>query len=567
MNSNPEPAARVEAALTLGETELDVHLRDRRPDATTFFAGIDGAQHSLVAVEAWTIGLRALKNAQAAAEEARLKDIGGSLVADLDGLLKSHIESQQNQISAVLTRFFDPKDGEVSQRLASFLADGGVLARLLDQYLAPQNGVLAQALARQVGESSPLFKKLSPTDSEGLIKLLEGQLREVMGAGHQEMVRALDPLAEDGAIARFLRSLREELKGADEDRAKQLATALAALDANDEDSLLSRLVRETNHARREVLEAVNPERPGSPLEILKTSLTKLLQEQASNQAAAAKQQQERQVAFEKEVREALARIETKRTQDQKSTRGGLDFEDAVFAFVKAATQGAPCVLDSTGATAGVGRCKKGDAVLRFTAESAFAGAGVVFESKRDASYTVQKALDELDAARKNRNALAAVFVMAKSHANESFPSFARHGNNVLVIWDDQDPASDSYLHAAVMLGMALVSRNKAVGDAGDIAALRDIEGRIEGELVRLDRMQKHSETIQKNAEGISEEVRKAKNALDLLVRKAQSTLRALNVELSDESEERKTPVLLPAPLPQVVGALPVDPQQPHLEAS
>ena len=127
--------------------------------------------------------------------------------------------------------------------------------------------MLAETLARQVGESSPLFKKLSPTESDGLVKVLESQLRVVMDEGHAELVRALDPLAEDGAVARFLRSLREELKGADEDRAKQLSAALAALDANDENSLLSRLVRETNHARQDVLSAVNPDTPDSPMAI------------------------------------------------------------------------------------------------------------------------------------------------------------------------------------------------------------------------------------------------------------------------------------------------------------
>jgi hypothetical protein len=474
-----------------------------------------------------------------------LKDIGGSLVEDLDAQLKAHVESQQKAITTVLARFFDAKDGEVAQRLASFLADEGVLARLLDKYLAPQNSVLAEALARQVGETSPLLRKLSPTDSEGLVKVLEGQLRNVMDAGHQELVKALDPLAEDGAVARFLRSLREELKGADEDRAKQLATALAALDANNEGSLLSRLMRETNAARRDVLEAVNPEKAGSPLAVMKASLTKLLQEQAASQAAAAKQQQDRQVAFEKEVREALARIETKRTHDQKSPRGGLDFEDAVFGFLQAATQGAPCVLDPTGTTAGLGRCKKGDAVLRFTTESAFAGAAVVFEAKRDASYSVQKALDELDAARTNRSAVVGVFVLARSHAGDLFPRFSRHGNNVLVIWDEQDPSSDPYLHAAVCLGVALVTRSKAVGDAGDITALRDIEARIESEISRLEKMEKHSEAIRRNVDGISDEIRKATKALETLVDKAKSTLRALNVQMNDEVTERGSPITLP----------------------
>ena len=169
----------------------------------------------------------------------------------------------------------------------------------------------------------------------------------------------------------------------------------------------------------------------------------------------------------------------------------------------------------------------------------------MFEAKHDATYTVQKALDELDAARKNRDASAGVFVMARSHASGVFPRFARFGSNVLVIWDDEDPATDAYLHAAILLGMALVMRVRATGDAGDIAALRDIEARIEAELSRLEKMEKHSEAIRKNVDGISDEIRKAQKALDRLLQNAQSTLRALNVELPDEAAERGSPVLLP----------------------
>jgi hypothetical protein len=250
-------------------------------------------------------------------------------------------------------------------------------------------------------------------------------------------------------------------------------------------------------------------------------------------------------------------LETKRLQDQKSTSGGLDFEDAVVTFLTEATRGAPCIIDETGTTAGiVGRSKKGDAVLRFTGDAAFAGASVVFEAKRDASYTPQKALDELDAARKNHGALAGVFVMARSHAGPGFLPFVRHGNNVIVTWDDQDPATNAYLHAALLLGMALVTRAKNIGDAGDIRALQDVEARIDAELDRLAKMEGYSKTIGDNAERISEEIRKARRALDLLVSKAQSTLRALNVELHDEDAERASPIGLPsASLDHAVAAL------------
>ena len=542
MTDRSQTAQQLRASVVYTADEISADVRDRRTDSLSLFADLDQAQRNQLVVDAWSIGLRALHNANSAAQESRLKDVGAALVADIDRQLRTHVEEQRATIASVLAHFFDPKDGQVSQRLAAFVDDEGVLARLLDKYVGPKNSVLVEGLARQIGESSPLFKKLSPTDSEGLVKVLEAQLRTVMDQEHTELVRALDPLAEDGAVSRFLRSLREELRGADQDRAEQLSAALAALDANNEASLLSRLVRETNQARLDVLAAVNPDAPSSPMAILKDGLTKLLREHAAAEAELAVSQQARQTAFEKEVREALARIETRRVEGQTSTRGGLDFEDAVVSFVRTVTQGAPCLFDVTGATAGVGRCKKGDAVLRFTSESAFAGMAVVFEAKHDATYTAQRALDELDAARKNRDAGAGVFVMARSHASDAFPTFSRYGSNVLVVWDPEDPATDAYLHAAVLLGMALVIRTKTTGDAGDIAALKDIEGRLETELSRLERMEKHSDAIRRNVESISDEIRRAQKAFDVLLRKAQSTLKALNIEVRDEVTESSSPI-------------------------
>jgi hypothetical protein len=549
--------AQLEVSLLHSAEEVHAEVRDRRTDSIALFDNLSSEQRGRLAEDAWRIGLRAIHNAHAAAQESRLQEIGTALVADIDRQLRSHVDGQQKTIAAVMARYFDPTDGQVSQRLAAFVDDEGVLARLLDGYLAPQNSILAQALARQVGENSPLFKKLSTTDSEGLVKVLESQLRGVMHEGHAELVRALDPLAQDGAVARFLRALRDQLQAADADRAKQLSTALAHLDANDEESLLSRLVRETHRARQDLLNAINPDAPQSPMAILKTGLTTLLKEQAAAQSAIAERHEARQTAFETEVRVALGRLEAKRAQDQRSPGGGFDFEDAVVAFVTEASRGAPCVIEETGARAGImGRSKKGDAVLRFTGDSAFAGARVVFEAKRDASYTPQKALDELDAARQNRGALAGVFVMARSHAGPGFVPFSRHGNNVIVTWDDQDPATNSYLHAALLLGMALVTRAKRAGNEGDIRALQDIEARIDAESERLAKMEGFSKVIGDNAERIRDEIRKGQRALEFLVGKAQSALRALNVELQDETAERASPIGLPeGSLDHAVAAL------------
>jgi hypothetical protein len=388
---------------------------------------------------------------------------------------------------------------------------------------------------------------LSPTDSEGVVKHLEAQLKSVLENQHSEFARALDPLAVGGAVNRFLSELKGKLEGDKEDKEKQLATALKELDANNEQSLLNQLVRESNKASQTLLEAMNADVPQSPMAMLKASLTAQLQGYFESQSAVAKEQQERQAKFESEVRDALTRMETKKLADQNAPRGGVEFEDAMIEFLARELAGVPCVLEETGASKGAaGRSKKGDAVVRFTEESAFAQARVVFEAKHDCSYTVQKALDEMDEARKNRQAVSGVFVIARSHANERFPAFARYGSTVLVQWDHEDDSTDAYLRAAIFLGLALVQRTKTVGEAGDIKALHDIGDRVEGEIARLDKMDKSCETIRKNVDSISDEVRKGKNALDLLLRKAREALKALHVDVFDEATERQTPIALPA---------------------
>jgi hypothetical protein len=558
--SNDGSLLKSNLAATVSATsdEIAAEIHDGREATRVLFSPLTEAQREQLALDAWLVGLRALANAHAQAQEARLQDVGRTLLGDLERRLQDHVEAQKQTVSTVLGQFFDPRDGQVTQRLAAFVDDQGVLARLLEKYLGPNNSVLAESLARQVGESSPLFKKLNPNDSEGVVKTLEAELRRVLGQGHEELVRALDPLAEDGAVARFLRSLREELKGADEDRAKQLAAALAALDANDENSLISRLARETDSAQQALLHAVNPSVPGSPMAVMSETLTHLLKEHALSQESLSRTQAQRQEQFEKEVRDALTRIESRRSDDLTSPRGGLVFEDAVVRFVAATVSGAPCIVEDTTNTPGMrARCKKGDVVVRFTDESAFAGSAVVFEAKHEAGFSVQDAIKELDEARKNRNASAGVFVMARSHASDTFPRLARHGNNVLATWDESDPTTDAYLQAAILLGLGLVARGRTVGDPGDIEALRDVEGRIETEVARLAKLAKFNENIKCNSEHIDEEIRKGLSQLGILLKKSRGVLKALNIELSEEDAERASPIMVDgASLSRAQAALP-----------
>lgn len=275
-------------------------------------------------------------------------------------------------------------------------------------------------------------------------------------------------------------------------------------------------------------------------------MTSGIEQHAKTQTDIMEAFEERQKKLDHDIREVVARLDERKRGDAVSPRGGRRFEDQVCQFTHDALAGASVFIEDTGATVGArSGCKVGDQVVRFHQESIYAGAAVVIEAKRDAGYTMEKALAELDIARSNRTAQAGVFVLAKSHAMNGFPGFTRCGNDVLVIWDENDPMTDAYLQAAILLALGLATRQKRGDDDGNIKALADIEQKIERELKRHEKMRDLVETIQKKAEDLADELRKGTKGLHVLVKDAKATLKALNVELAAAEEERAEPLLFP----------------------
>lgn len=540
------PSTLPSARVTVDESAIEAVLRDSRADVRPHFDHLTSDQRDQLAVDAWMIGLRAMANAHAQAQEARLADVSRTLLEDLDTQLATHVKKQEDMLVQGLRRYFDPADGQVTERLRAFIDDQGALAKLLDRFVGPRNSVLAETLAKQVGEQSVLFKKLSPTDGDGIIKALEKRIDEVLAANQRSLQQALDPLAENGAVARFLKQLSTDLASSNKTHAEQLAAALAALDANDEQSLVRKLVRETGEARESLLRAMNPADPASPIAAIRTAIAEGLAKQSLDQDVFLRQQRERQEQLEKEMREALCRLETRRHEEDRSPRGGQDFEAAVAEFIGGIVRGAPITVEETGNTVGARRgCKVGDFVLRYTSEHVFAGAAVAVEAKHDASYTEQNALDELDVARANRGAQVGLFIMAASHAPPSFPRLKRCGQNVLVRWDEYDARTDPWLEAALTIALFLVSRTKSAGSERDLAALRDVEERIQAELKRIEKMEDSTQGIRRNCDNLEEELGKARKGFNLLLRKAKATLAALDIELVEEAAERACPLELP----------------------
>jgi len=548
------PGIRLDKAPSMTNTDLEATVeasagaitaivRDQRPESIEVFESLTTAQGAQLAADAWGIGLRALRNARAEAQESQLSDIGEKLKVDLGSVLSSMVQQHQERVETSLRRYFDPNDGELARRLERFIEDDGELPRLLQRFAAPDGGLIAQTLALHVGEQSALVRRLNPTSTDGIVQTLKQVCTTAVCDSQAAMQEALDPLRSDSPVARFLLALREDLKKAESDRSQQMLTAFKALDANDPNSLLSNLARQSKAASESLLNAMNPANDNSPLAHLRNSLGELLERHAKTSRDLLEEQRERQTAFETDLRETVARIETQRAANRGSPRGGLDFEDSVLDAVRNRLGTGPYVCSKTGNVAGIrDTCRVGDFIVRFTDESTWAGAAVVFECKHDASYNVDKAIKELDIARANRDASVGVFVMARSHASADFPAFSRVGHNILVSWDPDDARTTSRLEAAVMLAMALASRKQQVADHASTDAVRDIETLLANQAAHVEKMRKASDGIRKNNDVIRKELDRAELELKDLVAKAQETLRALDLNAGSESAEREEPI-------------------------
>jgi hypothetical protein len=536
--------APVTATVQIRPEGVAAEILDARPECIAGFGALEPGAQQLLVHDVWTIGMRAVLNARAEAQEAQLSNIAQTFQENLADQLERQTKQATELVQGVLAEYFDPESGCVGERLKHFVGDDGVLTHQLRRHLGAENSTLAATLAKNVGEQSPLFKKLSPTESEGIVQTLAQQLRRVLHEEHGEFQKALDPLQAEGAVGKFLAEMRRTLQEAESDEAQQIKLALKHLDANDEQSLLSQLRRDMVTARAELLRAINPAHEDSPLAAIQRTLTKLLEAHVKTQQEREESARKREEAFHADVRERLERIETRKRVEQRTNLGGRPFEQTVVAFIQRVLGPTGYLVEPTGDFPGARRKKVGDATIDFPVDHPFHGCRIVVEAKHEEKLSPEKARAELDEARANRDAQVGLFVLAKSHAPDTFPTFQRCGHDVLLVWDEEDPHQAPYLEGALMVALALATRKQATASEGDLKALSGVEERVTKEIARLERVKKLAESIRLNAEKIAREVGQGEDQLRGIVDDAKATLTALSVELVEVELEHENPIVM-----------------------
>jgi hypothetical protein len=289
----------------------------------------------------------------------------------------------------------------------------------------------------------------------------------------------------------------------------KIDTVIKEFSLNEENSALSRLVQSVTQAQRTITNEFSLDSETSCLSRLKRQLVELL-------ADAEKKNHD----FQEEVKVSLARIVTTRQEAERSTRHGMEFQDAVCEFIMRQSQHAGDIAIPTANTTGlIKNCKVGDCVVELGPDSAAPGARIAVEAKDEAAYTLARARDEIETARKNRGADWGLFVFAKKTAPPGLEPFQRYGNDFVVVWDAEDVLTDVFLKAGIIAARALCFRDEKQSAAQqcDFEAIEKAILEIEKRAGNLEEVRKSAETIQSASKKILDRVRIDRESLDTQV--------------------------------------------------
>lgn len=468
--------------LTITDRELCTELRSYPK----------GVERNDFAINAMRIGALALRQAQGRIDAELVRAEGNQLMQNMAQELSVHQDKMTQKISSTLKDYFDPESGRFDQRVQRLISKDGELERLLRGQIGVDGSELARTLTAHVGKDSLLMQTLSPDANSGIINSLTKTTEQTLSDQRKQILNEFSLDNPDGALSRLVKELT-----------KNNNDIIGEFSLDREDSALSRLISQVERAQQQISNEFSLDDEGSALARMRQQLMDVFDVQSKENRD-----------FQAEVREKLTEMTARRGESRRSTRHGLEFEEAVFDFINERCQKAGNVAIRTSNTAGsISRSRVGDVVVEMGPEHVAAGTRIVAEAKEDKSYTLSKARQELDTARKNRDAQIGLFVMSKSAVPEGWEPFGRYGNDIIVVWDTDDPISDVVFDAGLSVATALCVRIKAQNDeaGADFEAIAAAILAIEQHIKTLDDIdnaarliQDRSSDIRKNAQKMSD---------------------------------------------------------------
>ncbi len=522
--SSKTAGARLPFSLLL---ELTVH----DPDTIGELLAIpEGDSRDRFALDALRIGVLALKQARGQIDADLVRRESDRLLSDLAARLEGHSKLIHDRLTGTLKEYFDPQSGRFQERVERLVKQDGELESLLRRQIGADDSQLARTLAGHFGEESELLKWLNPDQSQGLLAALRETLDKQLQVQREHVLNQFSLDNKEGALARFITELADNQGKLSDTLQGKIDEAVRQFSLDDEDSALSGLVRRVSEAQRTITSEFSLDEENSALARLKREMLKLLEDH-----------READRKFQEEVKVALKAMVTRREEAARSTTHGLAFEDAVFEHLQREAQRLGDVATSVGETTGqIKNCKVGDCLIELSPESAAPGAKIVIEAKEKAGYQLATAREEIETARRNRDAQVGLFIFSRTSAPEGLEPLARFGNDVVVVWDAEDAATDLYFRAGVSLARALCVRVCSASDSQQVdfqemdRAILDVEKRA----ASLGDVETWTGTIKSNSEKILDRLRTTRTALEKQVNILREATEALKQSLDTDDSNR-----------------------------
>ncbi len=468
----------------------------------------EGAQRDEFLRLALRIGVLSLRMAAGSLDLDAIKRESQNLVSGLRQLLEDRQKQISSSLTQVLGEYLDPSKGKLDVRLAALTKPGGELDSLLRSQLDGDSSALARTLTTHVGEQSKLFRMLSPEEAGGLRAQVQGVLAEALEAQRKQLLAQFSLDEPNSALKRLADTLREENR--------KLGSEFSL---DKPDSALSRMTKALEDTQRSISQRLTLDDPQSPLSLLSRELETRIEEI-----------RKRAEEFQSEVKQTLQSLDTRRKVESRSTLQGLGFEEAFGRVLEPMVAAYGDLFEDCRATSGaISRNKKGDYVARLAEDSGAPGAGIVWEAKSAENYSLKSSREELAEARRNRESQIGVFVWEVSRAISGLKPLQRFGNDIVLLWDPEDPATDIRIEAAYSIARALAVR-AARNDAEREVTAEDLDkvvNALEQRLGAFTEMRTKTSTIASNAAAVLSLTDK----METLVREQMEQIRALSATM------------------------------------
>jgi hypothetical protein len=347
------------------------------------------------------------------------------------------------------------------------------LQRSLDDLFKSGSGSVHRSIDQMFGDQGKLTALMNNyfgADGGKVAALLQNQIGPA-----SPFAKVLDPANREGVILRLQEAVKKEVEG-------QIQKVVEQFSLDSDQSGLSRMRL-----------------------VLQQRLDAMKDENAK---------------FFAEMKEAMGVEAGRRQEAEKGTEKGREFEVALYDHVARIGRELGDTTQNVRSIVGaVPRAKVGDYVITLGETSAAPGKNIVIEAKKDASYRMKDAGEEMVTAKENREAEVGIFAFAKGYEPPEVGDFLRIGTDFFVTVDEEDLSAGRplvFLEAAYKIARASIvaSSRKDETDGIDLDNVRrEIESLIR-ELERFAEMSTKAATIANNSKFIVDNLKETKEQFE-----------------------------------------------------